>query len=69
MNNNKNNQQANQQGSLGDSFVAKSMDNLRFQLAYDAGLSYCGDGSQFDENCLIGDQQAWDKFDELTENL
>jgi len=70
MNNNKNNQLANRQGFLGGSFVAKNpMDTLKFQLAEDAGLAYCGDGSQFDEDYLMGDQQAWDKYDELTENL
>ena len=70
MKDNKNNQLANRQGFLGDNFVVKkSMDNLRFLLANDAGLTYCGDGSQFDENDLIGDQQAWDKFDELTQGV
>lgn len=70
MNNNKNNQLANRQGFLGGSFVAKnSMDTLKFELAEEAGLAYCGDGNQFDEDCLVGDQQAWDKFDELMETV
>ena len=68
MKNNKNNQQANQQGSLGGSFVAKKrMDKLMFKLAEQAGLAYCGDGRECDEDLFVGNNSQWNRYEELKE--